>query len=370
MKFHSLLWLLLVLLSVVACKEQESQVISDEGFVVIGTTDSILNNANLSMMMDGKDEPIATIQVKDNQFMYEGSAEKLTIFQVCRSLAQSDPATQMFFAQDGDTVRIYLSSQLGKSHVTGTTVNDDFQMTIDSAMCLNQRLVKVFDRYGDKPTMAQQKEMERIVEEEKNHLTELYYKVAEKHVNNEFGFFIITNPIFAFTDEQRMTLIKKMPQAFRDREVIKDYEKAINSTGKKFPEYTIRSANGNFISLTNEIKKHNLTIIDFWASWCAPCMQEMPHMVQLYELYKDKGLGMIGVSLDKDEESWKKAVSDFNANWTQVSELNGWDCKLVKDLGFTAIPHTIIVDSEGTIVAQGLTGVKLEDFLRYMGLGE
>lgn len=370
MKAHSLLWLFMAILSFVACKgQQEPQGIPDDGFVVIGTTDSLLNNAQLSIMIDGNDDPIATIQVKDNAFLYEGNADKLTIFQVSRSLAQSDPAKQMFFAQEGDTVRIYLSSQMGASRVSGTTVNDDFQMTIDSAMCRNRRLEKEFAKYGDKPSEAQKREMKKLINEENKHLTEIYYKVAEKHIDNEFGFFITT--IFEdFSDDQRMALIKKMPQAFQDRELIKEIVKAISTTGKKFPEYTIRDINGNFISLTNEIKKHDLTIIDFWASWCAPCMREMPNMVQLYELYKDKGLGIIGVSLDKDEESWKTAVADFNANWTQVSELNGWDCKLVRDLGFTAIPHTIIVDGEGTIIAQGLTSLNLEEFLQYRGLGE
>ena len=140
MKFHSLLWLLLVLLSVVACKEQESQVISDDGFVVIGTTDSLLNNASLSVMMDGREEPVGTIHVKDCKFWYESNAENLTIYQVSRSMAQSDPAKQMFFAQNGDSVHIHLSSQMGLSRVSGTTVNDDFQMTIDSAMNRNKRL--------------------------------------------------------------------------------------------------------------------------------------------------------------------------------------------------------------------------------------
>ena len=368
MKYHSLLWLLIVIMSLSACKEQAVETISDDGFVVIGTTDSVLNNASLSILMDGTEEPVATMHVKDCKFWYEGNADKLTIYQVSRSLAQSDPAKQMFFAQNGDTVRIHLSSQMGLSRVTGTTVNDDFQMTIDSAMNRNRRLEKEFAKYGDNPSEAQKKEMKKLMTEENNRLTEIYYKVAEKHIDNEFGFFI-TTILEDFTDEQRLALIKKMPQPFRERDVIKDLEKAISSTGKKFPQYTIRNIDGSFISLTDEIKKNQLTIIDFWASWCAPCMQEMPHMVQLYRQYKEKGLGMIGVSLDKDEESWKRAVSDFDANWTQTSELNGWDCKLVKDLGFTAIPHTVIVDSEGTIIAQGLTGLKLEEFLQYRGLG-
>ena len=286
-----------------------------------------------------------------------------------RSKATSDPAQQMFFAQNGDTIHVHLSSELGMSRVSGTTVNNDFQMINDSAMSLNQRLVKEFDKYGNNLNKAQEAELQKIVDDEKSRLTSLIYKVAEKHVGNEFGYFIITQP-FDFTDEQRMTLIQKMPQAFRNRELIKDVETAINSTGKKFPDYTIRDINGSTVSLLDEIHRHQVTIIDFWASNVTQCIQEMPHLVQLYELYKDKGLGIIGVSLDKDDESWKKAVSDFNANWLQVSELNGWDCKLVNELGFTAIPHTIIVDGEGTIVAQGLRGVELEEFLRYLTTGK
>lgn len=365
MKYHSLLWLILAILSLSACKEQAPETL-EKGFLVVGTTDSLLNNAHISIMIDGKDEPIETIHIKDSKFWYNGHSDTLKIFMAYRSLAKSDPAQIMFFAQNGDTVHVHISPELGMSRVSGTTVNDDFQMINDSAMSLNQRLVKVFDKYGDKVSEA---ELQKIVKEEKDRLTNLIYKVAEKHVKDEFGYFIITQP-FDFTDEQRMALIQKMPIAFRNRPLIKDVETAITSTGKKFPDYSIRDVNGSTVSLMDEIRRHQVTVIYFWASNISQCIQEMPHLVQLYELYKDKGLGMIGVSLDKDEESWKKAVSDFNANWPQVSELNGWDCKLVNDLGVTAIPHTIIVDSEGTIVAQGLTGLKLEEYLRYLGMGQ
>ncbi len=372
MRHLSLLWMIMAILSFSSCKksaEPDPLSLSDGSFVVIGTTDSIPDGTRLSIIADGQDKPLASVNVKDGQFQFNGSSKDLSIFMVYKSLAKSDPCQQMFFAKNGDTVRVHLSTQLGMSRVSGTVVNDDFQMISDSAQSHNQRLIKVFDQYGDNPSDAQKREIEKIVEEEKGHLTSLIYKVAEKHADNEFGYFIITQP-FDFTDAQRMALIMKMPKEYRERELIKDLEKAISSTGKKFPDFTINDLNGTPISLSDVIKLNKYTLIDFWASWCAPCMQEMPHMVQLYEIYKDKGLGFIGISLDKDKDAWKKAVADFHADWTQVSELKDWNSKPVQELGITAIPHTIIVDNSGKIIAQGLTGVKLEEFIRYLELGE
>ncbi|MCD8291741.1 MAG: TlpA family protein disulfide reductase [Prevotella sp.] len=117
------------------------------------------------------------------------------------------------------------------------------------------------------------------------------------------------------------------------------------------------------VDATDEFAKHKITIIDFWASWCPPCRREMPNLVNVYNNYKDKGLGIIGVSLDEDKEQWTDAVKGMNMTWTQVSDLQGWDNQVAVKYGVRSIPYTMIVDSKGKLIAKELRGEELETFV-------
>ena len=132
------------------------------------------------------------------------------------------------------------------------------------------------------------------------------------------------------------------------------------------PDFKMNDTDGNEISALKEAAKHKITVIDFWASWCGPCLREMPALVSTYDKYKDKGLGIIGVSLDKDSTSWKEAVKRLDMKWVQVSDLQGWDNAAAKMFGVQSIPFTVIIDSEGKLIDAGLRGGELE--MRIAGL--
>lgn len=128
-------------------------------------------------------------------------------------------------------------------------------------------------------------------------------------------------------------------------------------------DFTMTAMDGTEMSVAKEAARHTLTIIDFWASWCGPCRQEMPRLVKLYEAYKDKGLGIIGVSLDEDRTAWETAVARMNMSWPQLSDLQGWDNAAARTFEVNSIPYTIVVDSDCNIVAKGLRGDRLDRFV-------
>lgn len=128
-------------------------------------------------------------------------------------------------------------------------------------------------------------------------------------------------------------------------------------------EMHIKDIDGNDHSLREEIAKNKITIVDFWASWCGPCRQEMPSLVNLYGSYKDKGLGIVGISLDTEKEAWKEAISNLGITWCQLSDLGGWDSEAAMVFNVRGIPYTIVTDSKGTILATGLRGSELEQFI-------
>lgn len=131
-----------------------------------------------------------------------------------------------------------------------------------------------------------------------------------------------------------------------------------------FEGIVIPDLDRNNVNISAEIKKHKINVIDFWASWCGPCRQEMPNMVSLYQQWKDKGLGIIGISLDNDYNAWKDAIDEMNLTWTQVSELRGWEDQTARMRNVEAIPHTIVLDNNGNVLAEGLRGEELQTFIK------
>ena len=86
-------------------------------------------------------------------------------------------------------------------------------------------------------------------------------------------------------------------------------------------------------------------------------------MMQMYDKYQSKGLGIVGISLDNDADAWKKGTEALGFTWPQMSDLKGWDNEIAQHFQVTSIPHTIVVDKNGTILRRGLRGEQLEQFV-------
>jgi peroxiredoxin len=132
--------------------------------------------------------------------------------------------------------------------------------------------------------------------------------------------------------------------------------------GKSVPELVLPDVNGKDISLASFKGKYLL--VDFWASWCGPCRNENPNVVKAYNNYKGKNFTILGVSLDRDKDSWQKAIQQDHLTWTHVSDLKYWNSKAVEIFGFQGIPFNILVDPSGKVIAQELRGEDLENKLK------
>lgn len=132
-----------------------------------------------------------------------------------------------------------------------------------------------------------------------------------------------------------------------------------NSGELSAPEITAKNPAGKELSLSS--LKGKVVLVDFWASWCAPCRKENPTVVKMYNKYHSKGFEIFSVSLDQDATAWKTAIQKDGLLWTNhVSDLMGWQSSIVKQFGIQGIPYTVLINKEGKIVGVGLRGLDLE----------
>ena len=127
--------------------------------------------------------------------------------------------------------------------------------------------------------------------------------------------------------------------------------------GSDMPDFKLPDKDGKDFKLSSLRGKY--VLVDFWASWCGPCMREMPNVVKLYKECKGKNFEIVGVSLDKEKDAWLNAVKSNKMQWIQVSDLKGWATLPVKLCNVSAVPFTVLVDPEGKVVALNLRGEEL-----------
>ena len=130
--------------------------------------------------------------------------------------------------------------------------------------------------------------------------------------------------------------------------------------GRKFMDITMNDSEGKAVSLSETVAANRYTLLDFWASWCGPCMGELPNLKAAYEKYSDKGFEIYGVSLDEDRSGWEAALKNKDMKWINVGSLEGWLTPAVKEYGVQSIPASWLIASDGTIVARNLRGGELE----------
>ena len=133
-----------------------------------------------------------------------------------------------------------------------------------------------------------------------------------------------------------------------------NYQVVGGAGGVDFSQYyTKAEMDAKFMTIVRPTAQGTMSIYDSTEAEAQP-------VVAAYNEFKAKGFGIVGVSLDNNLESWKKAIKDLNITWAQMSDLKGWQCEGAALYGVRAIPATVLVDQEGTIVARNLRGDELK----------
>lgn len=133
---------------------------------------------------------------------------------------------------------------------------------------------------------------------------------------------------------------------------------AVLKIGAVAPNFSLPDPKGNLIDMHSI--KGKVKLLDFWASWCGPCRNENPNVVNLYNKFHRKGFEILGISLDTKKENWGKAIKDDKLTWHHVSDLKGWENEAAQLYMVQGIPATFLLDADNKIVAVNLRGEELQ----------
>jgi peroxiredoxin len=315
-----------------------------------------------------KPNVIDTLYVKDGLTSYSG-VSKLPDYQSLwvDGIRGSVPV----FVEPGEiTVELYKDS-IQASKVSGTKTNVAFKRYIDEINPLFKSFYDIQnemrnamvsrDSLGYKDLEEQLKEMETKFNDYQIDYTKsnpdsyisamvLIQLVMNKAIENEAAYEIYNG--FSKTIKKTKSAVKiyelvAPKEAEETEEAAQDGEVNV---GDKAPDFSAPNPNDIAVSLNTSLGK--LTVLDFWASWCGPCRVDSPNLVKVYNTYKDKGLAIVGISLDQQKESWKKAIDNDQLDWTHVSYLKRWDDPIAAIYGVRFIPQLFLLDENGVVIAK------------------
>ena len=205
--------------------------------------------------------------------------------------------------------------------------------------------VAQFSATLDSISNEQLKLVKRIIRENKhNQLPASYIKEAMYELGYE-GLKEALDPTAAYYNN---------PDLEKPKQLLASFEK--RKPGTMFHELTMKDMEDREVKLSQWAGKGNYVLVDFWASWCGPCRQEMPNVIQNYERYHAKGFEVVGVSFDQKKDAWVAAVQQMGMRWPQMSDLKGWQCAASDIYGVRSIPASVLLDPQGKIIAIDLRG--------------
>ena len=188
-------------------------------------------------------------------------------------------------------------------------------------------------------------------------------KFVSDNIANPAGQVALANnlDLYKFSIVDFDAIVNNLPDGNLKNDLLARMEPARKiQPGQQFIEVALPTPQGDTLRLSEIVAKSKVTLLDFWASWCGPCRQFNPILVEIYKQFHDKGFDIYGVSLDQDKEQWTKAIKEQNLTWNHVSNLKAWDCPARLDYMVQGIPSSVLIGQDGKIIAHNLEGNELK----------
>ncbi len=347
---------------------------SHDGYTINGTIDSVDDGEQVFIQLSNEMGEVTTVdstKVQDGKFEFIGKTNELAFAYIqIGTLPWKIP-----FVLENEKITVTAYKDSLQASKTGGSYNNEELAKFNSTF---ERLQKKIGKFHQDNSLAMHKARESNDTAALNNFTK-DYKALEDNLKNFLENYssenpksyislillsqMINNPSADF--EKIKTNVTNLDSELKSTKLGKKLEERIQeisstSIGQIAPDFSAPNPEGKMVSLKESMGK--VTLIDFWASWCGPCRVANPYLVHLHNEFHEKGLNIIGVSLDKEnqKEKWLEAIATDKLTWTQVSNLKFWQDPIAKQYSVQSIPATFLLDAEGKIVAKNLSGLELK----------
>ena len=358
-------------LLMVACSQKP-------GFEIQGTVaDSQADGKQVYLVKYGEEAPIDSAVVTNGAFTFQGEQATPTLcvlyvgdHEMRRVSAGENAPYTAIFTLENARLQAVLNEEAPA--VSGTPENDAFKALQDQVKGIRAKAEPLTDQLKSADEAVKEAAMEQYeaIEAEASQALKAY---IEANCDKQVAAKVFSDARYDLSDEDQEAILAKANDTFK---AVRGIDKMIehlnilknSAVGKKFIDFEMADAEGKMHKLSEFVGNGKVVLIDFWASWCPPCRADMPNLVAAYKQYKSKGFEIVGISLDSKADAWAKGVQDLGITWTQLSDLQGWKNAGAALYGVNSIPHTILVDKDGTILCKKLHGkeiaAKLEEILK------
>ncbi|HEY0272301.1 MAG TPA: TlpA disulfide reductase family protein [Chitinophaga sp.] len=297
--------------------------------------------------------------VKDDQFSFNSVAYDERVIAQVIVFGQQGDRSILFYLEPGN---IQLDVYSGKEGLrrSGTPLNRELQefVTMETAALDSMNAGKSRE---EKVTVYHPAAQPVVLE--------VIAKYMTLHPHSVIGIDQLSNVVRGFKSPDSLTRVYNMMdsavQHSKQGMLVKAAIEGMRATaiGKVAPDFTLPDTKGQPLTLSS--LQHKYVLIDFWATWCAPCMAEMPNVKKAYGQFKDRNFEILGVSLDQPDakDKWLEVIKRDGLSWPQVSDLKYWDSKVVNLYDLNSIPMNFLLDPSGKIIAKNLRGQALTDKL-------
>jgi len=300
------------------------------------------------------DETPMKVPVKEGKFSFEVPTDKTS---GCFVGAPDDPSMLGIFVPEGGTVRVSRNPD-GELIVKGsgkqslTDALQDFYMTYDG---IARRFSAIADSLYEKGAVTKENEEETFADLDAKYLDEvaaLCEKTASSNKDNFVGLTAVESLANAAGVERVRSLVGVLDPALWEKDGYKDLKNMVDAIGateegKMFVDFSVAQSDGSEASLSDYVGKGKYVVLDFWASWCAPCAAELPTLKQIASRYPGDKVALVGVAVWDDEAESRRFLSEENITWPQILGVQG-EASIF--YGVQTIPHMILFGPDGIIL--------------------
>lgn len=335
--------------------------VAPKPFTINGKLDGFADGIEIKLYKNGENTELATSKLTKGKFELKGSIAEPVL---CYLVIGNEKPAEVYVE---NAVISFKSNKQepGKHKVEGSASHNDFNAFITAFMPLAQQLSALANTINNTmPGDERDKLMVTYTASQENIQKEIdkFINANSKSAINPF----LLNATYQFNEdpmilEERFNRLDEAVRKTESGKQLQEFiaEAKIGAVGTQSLDFTQPDTTGVPVSLSSFKGKY--VLVDFWASWCRPCREENPNVVENYNKFINKNFTVLGVSLDKpgQKEKWLEAIHTDKLNWTQVSDLQFWNNAAAQLYKIKGIPQNFLLDPQGKIIAKNLRGPEL-----------